>query len=136
MDLRVGEHRYELIGKDGEGDTHLVVAKDQKEHIKNERHVSVDQDDITEIGKDRHLNVKGKQAVEVKESNSLTVTGDQIEVFKANHSEQVTQNYYVKALGIVIEASSGVTIKCGGNAVVVGLPFQNGLDLVSAQHFE
>src|SRR5262249_7020216 len=56
---------------------------------------------------------------EIADSHSLTVKGDVIEVFKANHSEQTTQNLYLKAMGIVIEASTGITLKCGGNNVVI-----------------
>ena len=115
MDARIGEDRYELVGRDA----HVVVKQDHVTNVQHERHTKVVADDITEVGKDLHLNVKGKQALEITGSSSLTVTGDVIEVFKANHSEQVTQSYYVKAMGVVIEAMTGITLKCGGSNIVI-----------------
>jgi type VI secretion system secreted protein VgrG len=115
LDVRIKKDAYEWIGET----RHLIVGKDQFEKVDNNRHETVTNDHTEKIGNDRNLKVGGKQAVEITGSSSLTVTGDMVEVFKANHSEQVTQNYYVKAMGIVIEASTGVTIKCGGNSIVL-----------------
>ncbi len=115
LDLRVKADRYEWIG----ADAHQIVKRDQFEQVENERHAKVGADDITEIVGDRHLKVKGKQASAVDGSLSLTVTGDVIEVFKANHSEQTSQNLYLKAMGVVIESMSGITLKTGGNSVVI-----------------
>ncbi len=115
MDVRIGESSYDFVGKDN----HLIVKQDYFAHIENESHTRVDADDITEIGKDRHLKVKGKEAVEIVGSKSLQVKGDVVEQFKGNHSERVTQNYYLKAMGVVIEAMSGITIKCGPTSYVV-----------------
>jgi type VI secretion system secreted protein VgrG len=50
---------------------------------------------------------------------SLTVTGDVAEVFKGGCSREVTQNLYVKGMGVVIEATTGITLKVGGNSVVI-----------------
>ncbi|NQU75746.1 MAG: type VI secretion system tip protein VgrG [Planctomycetes bacterium] len=115
QDIRVKNDCFEWIGKN----RHLIVKTDQFEHVKNNRHEMVDADHMEEIGKDRHLNIKGKEAKAVTGSHSFTVSGDVIEVFKANHSEQTTQNYYLKAMGVVIEATTGITLKCGGNSVVI-----------------
>ncbi len=115
QDIRLKNDLYEWIGND----SHLIVKKDQIESIENDRHLKVGNDDVAEIGKDHHLKVKGKQAIEIADSHSFTVKGDVIEVFQGNHSSQVTQNLYLKAMGLVIEASTGITIKCGGNAVVI-----------------
>jgi type VI secretion system secreted protein VgrG len=116
MDLCVGESRFETVKKD----RHLVVENDKYEHVKNERHVKADADAFEELGKDHHLKVTGKQAVEVGDSHSFTVGGDVVEVFQASHSEEVSSDYYLKALGIVVEASAtGITLKCGSNSVVI-----------------
>jgi type VI secretion system secreted protein VgrG len=115
LDVRIKNDRFEWVGKN----THLIVKQDQIAQIENERHTKVKADDVAEVGKDRHLKVTGKEAVEIGGSHSFTVKGDVIEVFKANHSEQVTQNYYLKGMGIVIESMQGITLKCGGSAVVV-----------------
>lgn len=74
---------------------------------------------MEKIGKDRHLNVAGKEAKQVGDSLSLTVNGDVIEVFKANHSEQTTNDYYLKGDNVVIEGMTNVTIKVGGSSIAI-----------------
>jgi len=115
LDLRIKNDRIEWVGHN----QHLIVIQDKIERIDHERHEKVGADQFEEIVKDRHLTVGGKQAVDISESQSMTVGGDVSEVFKGNHSEQTSQNYYLKAQGIVIEAMSGITLKCGGNSVVI-----------------
>jgi len=65
------------------------------------------------------LKIVGKEAKEVGGSQSLTVKGDVIEVFKGNHSEQTTNDYYLKADNIVIEGLTNVTIKVGGSSIAI-----------------
>jgi type VI secretion system secreted protein VgrG len=115
QDIRIKNDCFEWIGNN----RHLIVKKDQLEHVENNRHEIVDADHMEEIGKDRHLKVKGKQAMEIVGSKSLKVAGDVIEEFKANHSEKASMSYYLKAMGIVIEADTGITLKVGGNSVVI-----------------
>jgi type VI secretion system secreted protein VgrG len=115
MDVRIKNDSFEWIGNN----LHLIVKNDQYTNVENDRHTKVDADDVTEIGKDQHLNVKGKRAMAVTGSYSLSVTGDVNEVFSGNHYEGTAQNLYLKAMGIVIEAATGITIKCGGNSVVI-----------------
>ena len=74
---------------------------------------------MIKIGADHHLDITGKQAIKVGGSHSLHVTGAVTEQFDQAHSEQVSMGYYLKALNVVIEASVGVTLKCGGNYVTV-----------------
>ena len=115
QDTRVKNDCFEWIGNN----RHLIIMRDQFEHVENNRHEIVDMDHMEEIGKDRHLKVAGKEAKEVAGSHSFTVTGDVIEVFKSSHSEQTTQSYYVKAMDVVIEAMTSITLKVGGSSVVV-----------------
>jgi type VI secretion system secreted protein VgrG len=79
----------------------------------------VDTDHLEEIGNDRNVNVGGKEAIEIGGSQSVTVNGDVIYAFKANHSEQTGSNYYLKAMGVIIESMTGITLKCGGSNVVI-----------------
>lgn len=109
QDIRVKNDTYEWIGRD----RHLIVKRDQIEHVENNRSETVDADHMEKIGKDRHLQIEGKEAKEITGSQSLVVNSDVIEVFKANHSEQTTANYYLKADNIVIEALTNLTIKVG-----------------------
>jgi type VI secretion system secreted protein VgrG len=115
FDLRIKNDRFETVGRD----RNLVVENDKKEHVKNERHEMVDSHHYEKIGGDLHLKVVGKEAVGVDDSLSLTVQGDVIEVFKANNSRQVTNDFYVKADNIVIEAMTNITIKVGQSYVAI-----------------
>jgi type VI secretion system secreted protein VgrG len=114
-DTRIKNDCFEWIGHD----RHLIVKNNQTDHIEMDRQTKMDRDDVTEVGRDRHLKIAGKEAKGVDGSHSFTVKGDVIEVFKANQSTEITQNLYVKAMNVVIEALTGLTIKCGGSSVVV-----------------
>jgi type VI secretion system secreted protein VgrG len=115
FDLRVKNDRFETV----ESNRHLVVKADKHEHVEHDRHEIVDADHRESIGKDFHLNVQGQQALSIGGSRSVTVEGECLEVFKGNHSSQVTENYFVKARGVVIEAMQGLTLKCGASSIVV-----------------
>lgn len=115
LDIRVLNDTFETILNN----RHLKVTNDRFEHIEHDAHATVDNHRITSIGVDDHLEVGGKQAIDIAQSMSLTVGSDVIEVFQANHSEQTTGDIYIKGSGVVIEATSGLTIKCGGSAVVL-----------------
>ena len=52
-------------------------------------------------------------------SQSLTVGGDVIEVFKGKQSTEVTGDLYIKGMNVVIEATANLTLKVGGNSVVI-----------------
>ena len=116
LDIRVKNNEYETVTKD----LHLIVEQDHFEHVKNDHHETVDRDYVQKLGRDHHLKIDGKQAISVAGSQSLKVTGDVAEQFSGNHSEQVSQALYLKAgMTIVLEAPMGITLKCGGNSVVV-----------------
>ncbi len=115
QDIRVKNDCFEWIGND----RHLIVTANQFEHVEANRHEKVDADHLEQIGKDRHLSVKGKEAKAVTDSLSLKVQGNVIHEFGANHSEKTGGNYYLKAAGVVIEGAGGITLKCGGNSVVI-----------------
>lgn len=114
-DARVRNDDFEHVGND----QHLVVKNNQVEQIEFDRHTTISQDDIEKIDRDRHLDVSGKEAKQVGGSHSFTVKGEVIEVFKGNQSTQVSSNLYIKAMGTVIESTSGITLKCGGNSIVI-----------------
>lgn len=115
LDIRIKNDAFELIGND----RHLIVKKDQIEHVENNREELVDNDHKEKIGKDRHLKVVGKEAKEVGNSLSLTVKDDVIEVFKKNQSTQVTKDLYIKAANICIEATTNITIKVGQTYIAI-----------------
>jgi type VI secretion system secreted protein VgrG len=117
IDIRIKNDRRESIGRD----RHLIVNRDKLEQIKRDSHLNITRDLLQEIGRDHNLTVSGKAAVQITGSNSLSVTGDVIEEFKANHSSQVTQNLYIKAMQIVLEAVTGITLKVGGNFITIDM---------------
>jgi len=117
IDIRIKNDRKEWIGED----RHLIVTRDKMEQVQRDSHIDVTRDQIEKIGRDHHLEIAGKAAVKITGSNSWSVTGDVIEEFKGNHSSQVTQNLYLKAMQIVIEAATGITLKVGGNFITIDM---------------
>jgi type VI secretion system secreted protein VgrG len=117
MDIRVENDRKEWIGED----RHLIVTRDKMEQVQRDTHADISRDQIEQIGRDHHVTIKGKAAVSITGSNSLAVTGDVIEQFSGNHSSQVTQNLYLKAMQVVIEASVGLTLKVGSNFITIDM---------------
>lgn len=114
-DLRVKKDIYETVDEQ----RHVIVKKDNLEQVDNDSHVTVKNDLVEKIGRDHHLAVSGQEAKSVTQNLSLKVTGDVVEAFQANHSETVGIQYYLKAIQAIIEATAGITLKCGGNSVVV-----------------
>jgi type VI secretion system secreted protein VgrG len=119
MDIRVKNDRFETIGTDKVGNRHLVVEKDKFEHIKNDRNELIGNDHKEEIVKDRHVKIGGKEAIEIAETQSLKVGDDVTEVFAKNHSEDTTNDYYLRADNIVIEGKTSITIKVGSNYIAI-----------------
>lgn len=117
LEIRVKNDRKEWIGED----RHLQVTRDKLEKVGRDTHVEVTRDSITKAGRDYHLTIAGKSATKITGSHSLNVQGDVIEEFKANHSSQVMQNLYLKALQVVIEATTGITLKVGANFITIDL---------------
>jgi len=115
VDFRVKNDRREWIGND----RNLFVTRDKREKVDRDKHIVIGQDETQEIKRDHSLTIKGKDAIEVTGSRSVVVKGAVIEEFKQNHSEQVTQNYYLKAMNVVIEAMTGLSIKVGGNFITI-----------------
>jgi type VI secretion system secreted protein VgrG len=115
LDLRVKNDRREWIGED----RHLVVTRDKLEKTGRDSHLNLARDHIEKIGRDHHLSISGKQAISISGSHSLSVTGDVVEQFSGNHTSQVTENLYLKAMQIVIEAEIGLTLKVGANFITI-----------------
>ncbi|MBS1812079.1 MAG: type VI secretion system tip protein VgrG [Acidobacteria bacterium] len=115
MDLRVKNDRREWIGRD----THLIVKRDQKELIERDQQIVIKRDQVEEIGRDHHLKIKGKEAIEITGAQSVAVKGNVTEEISGNHTESTTGNIYVKGMQVVIESSSGLTLKCGGNFITL-----------------
>ena len=97
----------------------MIVKRDKRDQVERDLHHTIKRDQIEQIGRDHNLTISGKDAVQISGSQSLSVQGDVTEQFQGNHSEQVTQNYYLSAMQVVIEASLGLTIKAGSNFITI-----------------
>jgi type VI secretion system secreted protein VgrG len=115
LDIQIGTDRQENIGNNRS----LTVTNDKMEKVGRDSHLEITRDRIEKIGRDQHLNIAGKAAISITGSCSLAVTGDVLEQFSGNHSSQVTQNLYLKAMQVVIEASTGLTLKMGPNFITM-----------------
>jgi type VI secretion system secreted protein VgrG len=117
-DTRVEKDDKKIVGQD----KHTVIKRDKMEKVEGERNEVVEKDHKEEVKGDRFITVGGKQAVEIGSGGfSITVQGPVVEAFSQDHSEDTTGSYYVKAMGVVIEATTGITLVCGGNSVVIDL---------------
>lgn len=115
FDKRILNDSFSWIGNDH----HLQVINDRKEKVDNDKHETVGRDHIEVIERDHNVTIKGKQAIKITGTHSHTVEDDVIEVYKTNHSEEVTEDYYLKADNIVIEAGTNVTIKVGDSYIAI-----------------
>ena len=113
LDIRIKNDRREWTGND----QHLVVKRDRREKIDRDTHLIVKRDQIELVERDRHLEVKGKEAVKITGSQSVKIAGNVGGEFGANKSEEITGALTVKAMNIVIEAQTQLTLKVGGNFV-------------------
>lgn len=117
IDIRIKNDRRESVGRD----RHLTIARDKLEAVQRDSHVDIARDQVNRVGRDIHLEVAGKSAARIDGSLSLSVTGDVLEQFRGNHGSEVTQNLYLKAMQVVIEAATGITLKVGGNFITIDL---------------
>ena len=117
LDVRVEAESRETVG----GDKHTTVSGESVESVAKDRHVTVGESRTEDVGKDLFVTVTGKQAVSVGQGLSLSVAGPVVEAFTGDHSEDTTGSFYVKAMGVVIESTTGISLVCGGNSVVVDM---------------
>ncbi len=115
MDVRVLNDRREWV----KNDRSLIVKRDRLASVERDDHATVGRDLVEEVKRDHHVKVTGKQAQEVGGSTSLKVKGDRIEVVDGAYSVKVTGDLVVKGTKIVLDASSGITLKVGGNFLTV-----------------
>jgi type VI secretion system secreted protein VgrG len=102
-----------------ENSQHANIKNVKSQHVENNCHEKVDNDVFIEVGNDRNLKITGKQAVEITGSHSLKVNGNVIEKFQSDHCEETGSNYYLRAMGVVIESMSSLTLKVGGSNIVI-----------------
>lgn len=115
VEIRVKNDTHEWIGHD----RHLVVKNDQVESVENDRHEKIKRDHVEEIGRDHHLTIKGKEAIKVTGTHSEKIEDDVAEEYGKNQSTKVTENYYLKAKNITLEATENITIHVGDSYIAI-----------------
>lgn len=100
-------------------DWRLIAGRDKLEHVSRDKHALILRDQIQQITRDNHLTVSGKQAISIGGSQSLCVKGDVIEQFNGFQSTEVAGSCYIKGTNVVVEATTGLTIKVGESFVTI-----------------
>ena len=114
-DFRVKNDQREWIGRD----SHEIIKRDKRKLVERDEQVVIKRDEVEEIGRDHHLKIKGKEAIEIAQTQSIKVKGNKAEEVGGNYGQAVTGNIYLKGNMVVIESSSGLTLKCGGNFITL-----------------
>jgi type VI secretion system secreted protein VgrG len=115
MHIRVKHSRYELQ----ENQRHLTVQNDKLVHVKGASNEIIDGDRKEKVGGAYFRKVSGDNALGIGGALSVTVAGDVAESFAQSHWESVGHSYYLVASDLVIEAETSLTLKCGGNSIVI-----------------
>jgi type VI secretion system secreted protein VgrG len=115
LDIRIKNDRFETIKRD----RHLQVERDKFEQVKRDKHIDVTRHLYKHVTGEHHVKVDDKEAIKIGGSLSVDVTGNVNEKFSANHNQEVAANYHLKAMNVVIEAMTGLTIKVGGSHITI-----------------
>lgn len=103
----------------GQKDLHLRVMHQERHNVAENQYLTVGGEQRTKVGGHRSVDVVGQDALHVAGTRSVVVDGDVLEDFKKNHGQKVASQYYIKANQFVVEATSGISLKVGGNFVVI-----------------
>ncbi len=115
LDVRVLQDSYEWVGKT----RHTIIEDAEFQYTKKARHDKIGDQYRLEVAADASTKISGKQMIEIGGAQSIKVTGNVGEKISGNHAIEVSGNSYIKAAGVVIESTGGITLKCGGNSVVI-----------------
>lgn len=107
----VGGNYHLRVGWKDEGSLYELVHKDKHVHIKNNENTLIDMD--------QSLEVKGKVSIKVSGTHSTDVSQDVVTKCGMNHKHEVAMTYAIKALGIKLEADTGIELKCGGSSICI-----------------
>ncbi|MCP4248479.1 MAG: type VI secretion system tip protein VgrG, partial [bacterium] len=123
MDTRVKASHMHTIGgsyhldvggeEDGElhGEYRQLIYEAKQTHVKGEKRAWIELDD--------GLQIDGNESVAVGGTMSVDVGKDVVHKYGAAHKHEVTMVQALKALGVKIEGSTGIELKCGGSSIVL-----------------
>ena len=100
-------------------DFHIRVGNQERHNVKENQFLIVEGEQRVRIDGARSAAVGGKDALEVADEQSIVCQADVYYDFKGNHDHVVASEYHIKADKLVVEADSGVSLKCGGNFVLI-----------------
>ena len=100
-------------------DLHIRVGNQERHNVTENQNLIVDGEQREKIGGHRSADVGGKDALHVSDTRSVVVDADVYHDFKADHDLSVAGEYHVKANKVIIEADSGISLKTGGNFVLI-----------------
>ena len=115
LDLMVKADRREHIEKD----RHLTVKGQRLESVAGDVHVNHKAAHKEKIGGRRDLNITGVDAVSVGGNQSLKVSGNIGIETSGGYSVKFGSNLSLKGSAVVIETTTGLTLKCGGNFITM-----------------
>lgn len=98
-----GDMKLLVGGVDGPGNQEVIIQAERKELVK----------------KDAHLHVEGNQNEKVDKTWSVTVGGDLQMKVTSKQALDAGQEIHLKSAKIVIEASTGVTVKGPGGFITI-----------------
>jgi len=114
LDKHVRVHRHEhrvnggdvfvhIGGMDGDGHQHVTIESNRHERVE----------------KEAHLHVKGDRRVKIDQKDSHVVEADSHSYTRQLHAVEAGQELHLKAPKVVIEATTGITIKGPGGFITI-----------------
>lgn len=148
-EITTANDRVEHVGND----THLTVINDRLELIHKDHHEAIggmhkltiglgaegvegadgETKGEVEEGGGQHIMIKGPRLVEIGGKSSLKVAEDVAETFEKNHATAVTEQRYLKAKTIVLEAEENLTLHVGDHFIAItadGIKINTSADIV------
>jgi uncharacterized protein involved in type VI secretion and phage assembly len=102
-----------------QADLHVCVGNEERHNVKKKQYLIVEGEQRQKITGHRSVKLEAKDALDVAGSQSVVVGGDVFHDFGGNHDHKVASEYHIKAATIVVEADSGISLKCGSNFVLI-----------------
>jgi type VI secretion system secreted protein VgrG len=114
-------------------DHHLHVKRDRFEEVEKNVSEKIGESYTGEVTKDFSLTIKGEASYEIVKKLTITAHDDVVETFGKKHHEETSDQYYLTAKEIVIEAGEHITIQVGESFIAID---KNGISLGTRGTFD